>query len=230
MLLAAPRVAIDLSFGALMSPREHRSLGAQLLRVYGGNRKHSAPLDLHICGLDGAPAACLPPPDHLQAWEAGGDVTLHCAPAAEVWQPEQTVWLSPDAELALDAPLLRGGEMARGAGSALGACDDDSGETLARQLPTFVLGGLIDRSVKKGHTLQRALASGAAARRLPIREFAPRSDLHPILTLTACVQVLCEVNGGAAWADAFSRAIPRSSIRRREWEEQQREEARRGAG
>ena len=177
------------------SYRRHRSLCAQLLRVYGNNRKHASPLDLHLTGLDGAPAKCLPPPEHLQAWEAGSDVTLLRPPAVDVWLPEQTVWLSPDAEVALEAPLAR-----------------DDGRVL-------IIGGLIDRSVKKRATLERALASGAQARRLPIREHAPRSDLHPILTLTACVHVLCELNGGAAWSDAFARAIPQREIQRRVWEE-----------
>ena len=41
---------------------------------------------------------------------------------------------------------------------------------------------------------------------------------HPILTLPAVVHVLNEINGGQEWAEAFARAIPQSSIRRREKE------------
>ena len=113
-------------------------------------------------------------------------------PAASLWEPEEIVWLSPDAEEPLEAQPERD-------------C-------------IYVVGGLVDRSVAKGQTLRRAIDGGARARRLPIREFAPRSDLHPILTLPAVVHVLNEINGGQEWAEAFARAIPQSSIRRREKE------------
>ena len=194
MLLAAPtpplRVAVDLSFGALMNSKEHGQLHRQLLRVYGNNRKHASPLDLHLTGLELAPPACLPPAEHLGNWDSS--VTLLQQPAASLWEPEEIVWLSPDAEEPLEAQPERD-------------C-------------IYVVGGLVDRSVAKGQTLRRAIDGGARARRLPIREFAPRSDLHPILTLPAVVHVLNEINGGQEWAEAFARAIPQSSIRRREKE------------
>ena len=72
----APTVAVDLSFGELMNAREQRSLRAQLVRVYGNNRKHRAPLALHYTALGNAPAECLPPPEHLRVWAGGADLTL----------------------------------------------------------------------------------------------------------------------------------------------------------
>ena len=196
------RVAVDLSFGSLMNVREHRSLLAQILRVYGNNRSHRTPIDLHLTGLLSAPAECLPPMEHLRSWEAYKGATLLQPAADDVWAPDKLVWLSPDAPLVLEEPLLREDRV-------------------------FVLGGLIDRSVKKGITLKRALASGAEARRLPVREFAPRNDIHPILTLPACVHVLCEMNGGSTWAEAFASAIPQRAIKRRVREEEGREATRR---
>ena len=91
----------------------------------------------------------------------------------------------------------------------------------------FILGGLVDRTVKKGTTLRRATAAGAEARRLPVREFAPRSDVHPILTLNACMHVLACINGGMGWEEAFaSGAFPKRAIERRAREERVREEER----
>lgn len=208
------RVAVDLSFGECMSAREHRSVLAQLVRIYGNNRKHATPVDLHLSGLDAAPAASLPPAEHLEQWEASGSVTLLRASACDVWAPDEMVWLSPDAPQILDVPLQ---PLQR------------SGAT-ASAPPVLVVGGLVDRSVLKGATLQRAVSCGAAARRLPVREHAARKDVHPILTLTACVHVLCEVNGGKGWDEAFAAAIPRRAIQRREREEALREARHRGGG
>ena len=66
----ALRVTVDLSFGSVMLPREHRSLLSQLLRVYGNNRNHATPVNLHFSGLRDTPPECLPPSQYLQAWEA----------------------------------------------------------------------------------------------------------------------------------------------------------------
>ena len=48
-LAAQPvRVTVDLSFGKMMQPREHKSLAHQLVRAYGLNRKAKNPLALHF--------------------------------------------------------------------------------------------------------------------------------------------------------------------------------------
>jgi len=62
----------------------------------------------------------------------------------------------------------------------------------------YVLGGIIDGSVDSDRSLSRARQCGAIVRRLP-------SDVHPILTLPACLDVLADVHGGATWEEAFLR-------------------------
>ena len=94
------RVAIELAFGRSMNQREHSSLAAQLVRCYGLNNKHANPLSLHLTALDAARAdapKCLPPAEHMSAWEGSGRIALHERPAGKVW-PGGTVWLSPDAD------------------------------------------------------------------------------------------------------------------------------------
>ena len=82
--------------------------------------------------------------------------------------------------------------------------------------------GFVDRSVKKGTTLRRAEAAGARARRLPLTEYAPRSDLHPILSINSVVAILAEVHSGDSWEAALQAHLPSRYVRRREFEEERR--------
>ena len=197
------RGAIDLSFSERMAPVEHRSLQQQLIRVFGLSKKHSSPLSLSLTALAAARSAapaCLPAEHHLDAW-ANSDLSrsglfhTHECSAAEVWDSSEVVWLSPDAE----EPL-----------------------TTLDPSCVYVMGGLIDRSVLKGATLSCAEQAASRARRLPLREFAPRPDVHPILGLPTCWEILCDVNGGASWEDAIAAALPARYITRRAREEEQR--------
>ena len=193
------RVAIDLSFGAHMNRVEMRSLVAQLTRCVGHNRKAIAPLDLHLtaaaCARAEAPE-CLPPLEHMASWHESGALTIHDSPVEATWDPSMLCWLSPDAE-----------------------------EPLTELDPSmvYVLGGLIDRSVARGASLRRASDSACAVRRLPLREHAPRGDVHPILSLVSCVSILSGVHAGEPWGEAVSHGLPRRYIQRREHEEQQRQ-------
>ena len=106
-LAAQPvRVTVDLSFGKMMQPREHKSLAHQLVRAYGLNRKAPKPLALHFSALALAEAeapAMLPADGKWRSWP---DLERVAAPAAEQWPAERLVWLSPDAEAAGDvAPV-----------------------------------------------------------------------------------------------------------------------------
>ena len=199
------RVAIELALGRSMNQREHSSLAAQLVRCYGINNKHASPLSLHLTALDAARSdapKCLPPAEHMQAWEGSGRIALHDQPAGELW-PGETIWLSPDADELLTTPL-----------------NTDC---------VYIVSGLIDRTVRARASLDRARESGAKAiYRLPVREHAPRADVHPILSLTACTGILADVHAGKHWEEAFSAAVPKRYLHRREREEAWREQARQG--
>jgi len=198
-LLCAPlglvpcRVALECSFGGAMSPRERKSLAHQIVRCYGHNRKAARPLHLHLSGLaEGAQH-----PDVLPAnghWQAWTDITLVQPTAEERW-PDEVVWLTPDAS----EPLLE--------------LDPSA---------VYVIGGLIDRSVASQATLRRAEAHRVSARRLPLREFAPRGDVHPILSPLSVVQILGAVHSGESWPEAIARGLPARYVRRREGEEARR--------
>ena len=198
-LLCAPlglvpcRVALECSFGGAMNPRERKSLAHQIVRCYGLNRKALRPLDLHLSGLGEAAQH----PDVLPAdghWQAWTDITLVQPSAEERW-PGEVVWLTPDAS----EPLLE--------------LDPSA---------VYVIGGLIDRSVASQATLRRAEAHRVSARRLPLREFAPRGDVHPILSPLSVVQILGAVHSGESWPDAIALGLPERYVRRREGEEARR--------
>ena len=202
-LLTPLRVAIDLSFGHRMNAIEHRSLSQQLIRAYGFSKKAAAPgMSLHISNMATARAEfpeSLPPQQHLSKWSQDGVITLLDEPASEAWRPDELVWLSPDAELPLEAPLSSSS--------------------------VYVIGGLVDRSVDKWQSHDVARECGATIRRLPLQEHAPRSDVHKILSIPACVEILAKVNAGQSWASAFSAAVPKRYIARRELEQAKREES-----
>jgi hypothetical protein len=50
------RVVMDLSYGSCMDPKEQKSLGRQLARCWGSNRRAAAPVSLHLAALDTCPA------------------------------------------------------------------------------------------------------------------------------------------------------------------------------
>lgn len=98
------------------------------------------------------------------------------------------VYLSPDAEEVLEAPL--------------------------EAEKTYVIGGLVDGTVVKHASLRRAAALGVAAARIPLAEHAAlgRSsqpvDRAGVLTLPAAVDVLLRVHAGASWSQAMRAALP----------------------
>ena len=89
---------------------------------------------------------------------------------------------------------------------------------------TYVVGGLVDRSVVQHATTDRARACGATAVRLPLREFAPRSDVHTILNVVDVVQMLAARHSGRSWEEAIADHVPQRFVDRREREERQRRE------
>ena len=107
------------------------------------------------------------------------------------WPADELVWLSPDA------------------GEPLSTLDPDV---------TYVVSGLVDRSVVSGRSLERSRAAGGRAVRLPLRECAPRPDVHPILSVVSVVSMLAAVNSGASWEEAIGAALPKRFMERREAE------------
>jgi tRNA (guanine9-N1)-methyltransferase len=190
-----PRVAIELSFGGAMNDRERKSLSHQLIRAYGANRRAASPLQLTFSGLAEAERHpdMLPADGSLFRWEAAQRIAER---AEDYWPADSLVWLSPDAA----EPLMQ-----------------------LSSVETYVVCGLVDRSVATGSSLERSRMAGGGCRRLPLREYAPRSDVHPILSVVSVIEILAAVNSGRSWSEAIGSSLPKRYTRRREMEEARRE-------
>jgi tRNA (guanine9-N1)-methyltransferase len=157
----APRVAIDLSFASTLSAVEQKSLWRQLQVCYGANRRAAAPLSLHLTSLAGCPSEGIdlgwlpdrPPTSSAveRVRALGWTVGVHEGAVTEHFDPASVVYLSPDADTVLDKL---------------------QGDTV------YVLGGLVDRSVRRGASLSRAARLGVRTARLPLQA---RSCLCPHL-------------------------------------------------
>ena len=208
------RVAIDLSYGAEMDVEAQKSLGRQLERCWGSNRRAAAPLALHLASVGDCPERCVPAGARQGAgWRVHlleHDVSRHFA-------REELVFLSPDAPTALHGPLDRS--------------------------KVYVVGGLVDRTVRSGCSLARAEALGAATARLPLAEVVASSPAvaasastppptttldagagagagaqaraglahanpREPLTLNTVLDILLRVHAGEGWGDALAAELP----------------------
>ena len=185
------RVVLDLSYGDKMSDKEQTSLARQLARCWGVNRKAPAPVSLHLASLASCPPGCLPhnkSSNDIDHWK----VHKISGDVADAFPHEQLIFLSPDA-------------------------DEPVSDTLDPKA-VYIIGGLVDSSVQKRTSLQKAAALGAKVQRLPLAEYAPGASARLPLTLTAVLQILLALNNGSDWPTALTSAIAARHLRARTWE------------
>eukprot|EP00903_Cladosiphon_okamuranus_P009581 g9123.t1 len=175
------RLAIDLHWSENASGKELSSLVKQLCYVYGRARASAAPPRLALTSYQGRAAAALK--------SAGAESWLvDRSPLGvfAVFDPASVVYLSPDADEALDEVV----------------------ESIV-----YVVGGIVDRNLHKGLTLGAAEGARARAARLPFDEHlpeVPRGDR--VLTVCACVGVLMGVHAGQGWREALEKSVPRRIV------------------
>ncbi|KAL1526662.1 hypothetical protein AB1Y20_015366 [Prymnesium parvum] len=186
------RCAIDLNYGSMMNMKEQEFMAQQMQKSYGANRNSAKPLDLYFSGVRLAKEFH---PTTVHPHHESWECKFVDLPAFEAWQRDELIMLSPDAK----HPLL-----------------------YLDPTKVYVIAGLIDRSVIKNCSLTRAQQAGVPALRLPLREFAQVSNVHPIMDLVTMVKILCEKNSGASWAESFALHIPERHISRRRKEAAQR--------
>ncbi len=85
-------------------------------------------------------------------------------------------------------------------------CTNDLLLTLGGQI--YIIGGIVDRCVRPGLTLQRAKELGITALRLDIPSDAFQHTR--CLNIDTVVQIICEfAQGGISWGEALANSVPK---------------------
>lgn len=166
-------------------PKETRSLVKQVELSMVANRSAGSPCELHVTSW--LPGGDF---DHFSEYLNGGawPIVKHQGELHECFPLDQVIMLSPDAS----EPL-----------------------THVENSKVYAIGGIVDRSVRKGITMGWSSRSGVVARRLPVQE--NKKDLgmeegtskSPVLNVSDVVQALVKVTiNGGDWAEALRVAIP----------------------
>nr|XP_061810836.1 tRNA methyltransferase 10 homolog B-like [Nerophis lumbriciformis] len=181
------KVCVDLSMSHRMSDKETSRLAAQLRRLYGANKRASRPFHVFLTSLredSRLMAECVRMNDGFLNY-AMERTERSCL---DVFPQESVVYLSPDAEEAL--------------------------EQVERD-KVYVLGGLVDESVQKTLSLSRAKELGVRVARLPIDEHMRKTpndkNFHSkILAINQVFDIMLTVFDTGSWTKALDEYFPRA--------------------
>nr|CUU00331.1 hypothetical transcript [Hymenolepis microstoma] len=180
------KFCIDCSFEKDLSQKEISKLAQQFCRTYGANKKAIVPLSINLVNFNssGPLAEC------CRRKCCGFDnyqIGFHAESPTKVFKDQEIIYLSPDAP----DPLIE-----------------------IKKDAVYVVGGLIDESIKKGRSLDEATKLNVSAARLPIDEFAP-AHWNPqnrvkasALCINTLVEILLDVMRTKDWRQAFDRHLP----------------------
>ncbi|XP_061490477.1 tRNA methyltransferase 10 homolog B isoform X2 [Rhineura floridana] len=138
-----PRLCIDLSMTSHMTYKETSRLAAQIRRLYGSNKKAQKPFWIYLTGFEkNSPIY----EACLRMNDGFTNYLMDVTPESylDVFPLEMMVYLTPDSENALEEVDLR---------------------------KVYILGGLVDESIQKRLTFQRAQEEHLQTARLPIQEY-----------------------------------------------------------
>lgn len=177
----APKVVVNCSFTHSMDCKELTSLAKQLALSYTAIRELCSPIQLHITSLHADNPG-------LHALKKIGFekwlVHVHEESVWELFAMEQLVVLSPDADEDLDE---------------------------VREDCIYVIGGLVDRVIKRNQSRGQAEEKGApVVRKLPIKTMGP-PGMYPVLNIDIVVGILHErlTRGpNSSWRDILLRCMP----------------------
>lgn len=174
----APKIVINCSYSSTLSNQELSSLAKQAQMAYTAVRDMRSSAQLHLASLSADNVA-------MQSFEAIGFrkwlIHVHAESCWTVFDPARLIILSPDADEDLE---------------------DVEGDLV------YVIGGIVDRTVRKGQSRSQAEEHGARClRRLPIKKYgAP--GMHPVLNIDTVVRLLAERFRGEEWSSIFEACLP----------------------
>ncbi|XP_059210919.1 tRNA methyltransferase 10 homolog B [Centropristis striata] len=179
------KLCVDLSMTDSMSDKEVSRLAGQLRRLYGSNKK--APRPFHVLLTDLREDSrlyreCLRMNEGFLNYMM--DITEESC--LDLFPPETVVYLTPDAEEALET------------------VDADT---------VYVLGGLVDESIQKKLSFSRATDLSVHTARLPIDEYMVKKDnvknFHSkILAVNQVFDILLTFCNTGSWAEALQAWFP----------------------
>ena len=180
------KIAIDLQYGNLMNDKELVHLASQIRRLYGENKKAVHPAHIHIVGLDSRCEKVLV--DKNDGFE-NYILTKTEKSLTEFFPEDETrsrlIYLSPDAERSLEK---------------------------VEKDKIYVIGGLVDDSVKKKATFDFAGENKISAFKLPISEYCDREEggsFKQILTINQVFGILLKYLETSDWKEAFEAELPK---------------------
>ena len=179
-----PKICIDLQYEELMSEKELIHLAQQLSRVYGFNRKSSNPCHLTFCHL---PKDCKTRQICCDKSEGFANYILNFSEKSLIDtfenRKQDLVYLTPDSDNLLED------------------IEDNK---------IYVIGGLVDDSVKKLSSLSFAKDQGLTTAKLPIDKYCSRIEgsFKQILTINQVFEILLNKIQGFSWPQVFSQSLP----------------------
>ncbi|XP_076018691.1 tRNA methyltransferase 10 homolog B [Genypterus blacodes] len=179
------KVCVDLSMTDCMSDKEVSRLAGQLRRLYGSNRKAARPFHVFLTDLredSRLYRECLRMNDGFLNYV----MEITAESCLDLFPPETIVYLSPDAEKAL--------------------------ETVEAD-KVYVLGGLVDESIQKKLSYSKASELSVHMARLPIDEYMVRKDnaknFHSkILAINQVFDILLTFRNTGSWTRALETWFP----------------------
>ena len=183
------KICVDLQYEELMNDKELTHLARQLSRVYGWNKKSNQPCHLSFCNLNPESKTyqiCCSKNDGFANY-----IIEKCEKSVEevagdkIVPKSSIVYLSPDSDEILE-------------------------ELSTDKL--YVIGGLVDDSVKKHSTLSFAGSRQIKTAKLPIEKYCQRStqggSFKQILTINTVFEILLSKFNGLTWDECLNKSLP----------------------
>ena len=178
------KVCLDFQFEGMMIEKELTHLVNQAKRVYSSNKSATHPFDLHFLNLHKNSKTYQMCCDKNTGFE-NYLVTMSNCGATELFEAEHIVYLTPDSDTVL--------------------------EELYHD-HVYVIGGLVDDSVKKNTSHLYCEAASLKTARLPIPELMSRSEkggsFKQILTINQVFDILLHFHQERDWKSALNKHVP----------------------
>jgi len=182
-MIDGPQVCIDLQFEEHMNEKEINQLANQLKRVYSSNKASSTPFNLMFASLKKSGEIFQRCVEKNQGFE-NYLVRMDEKNVSELFSPSQLIYLSPDSS----NPM----------------------ETFDKEM-IYVIGGLVDDSVRKNTSTQFAEENDIRTFRLPIPEYMNKSEkgsFKQILTINQVFDILLSFYTSSCWRYALTSHVP----------------------